>query len=70
MRIWPPENTTAVVVDIYKDGGAVNIYETPGDKFLDGVGSGDVDSLVMIPWNKSWWYYSIGSLRVGYIAGG
>jgi hypothetical protein len=54
-------------VNIHKDRGAVNVYETPGDKFIGGVGSEDAESLVMIPWNERWWYYSIGSLRVGYI---
>jgi hypothetical protein len=44
-----------------------SIYmERPGTNSC-GIGSEDAESLVMIPWNERWWYYSIGSLRVGYI---
>lgn len=67
MRIWPPEKTAAIVVNVDMNGGAVNIYGTPGDKFVGGVGREDTGSLVIIPWDKRWWYYSIGSLQVGYI---
>lgn len=67
IRIWPPENTTLLVVDIHVQGGAINIYETPRDKFIGGVGEKESENLVLIPWRNNWWYYSIGLLRVGYI---
>ena len=42
-----------------------------GDVGTGDVGTGDVrtqggGTLVIVPWDKSWWYYSIGSLRVRY----
>jgi hypothetical protein len=68
IRIWPPENTALLVVNIHVQGGAINIYETPRDKFIGGVGEKESENLVLVSWKNNWWYYSIGSLRVGYIA--
>lgn len=67
IRIWPPENTAMLVVDIHAQGGAINIYETPRDKFVGGVGEKESGNLVLVSWKNNWWYYSIGLLRVGYI---
>lgn len=66
-KISPPELTVAVVVNISQEGGAIRIFDTPGDGYVDGVGTEDVEKLVIVPWSRSWWYYSIGSLRIGYL---
>jgi len=65
--ITPPNNTIAVVVDISKAGGRIKIYDTPSGSYVDSVAMEDSEALVMVPWDSSWWYYSIGSLKVRYI---
>jgi hypothetical protein len=69
-RTWPPETTIALVADIDSGGGAVNVYRTPGDKFVDGIGEKDKNDIVLVLWDRSWWYYTIGSVRIGYIKRG
>ena len=68
MRIWPPEGTTAVLIDVDSEGGAFNVYETPRDKFVEGVGQKESDNFVLIMWQANWFYYSIGSVRVIYLS--
>ena len=68
MRLWPPEGTTALLIDVSSEGGAVNVYETPRDKFVEGVGQKESENLVLISWQANWFYYSIGSVRVAYLS--
>jgi hypothetical protein len=63
--ISPPENTVAVVVDISKHGGRIKFFNEA--KFVGDVGAEDYQSLVMVPWDSRWMFYSIGSLQVRYI---
>lgn len=70
VRTWPPETTVMVAVDIKQgEKGAVNIYETPRDKYVGGIGEKDKARIVMVRWNSNWWYYYIGSVRIAYIKG-
>ena len=56
-----------IVVDVRNYLGALRIFENEGSKFVAGVGSEEAGKMVMIPWTSTWWYQTIGSLRVGYI---
>ena len=38
-----------IVVDIHVQGGAINIYETPRDKFISGIREKESENLVLIP---------------------
>ncbi|KAF2175341.1 hypothetical protein K469DRAFT_702363 [Zopfia rhizophila CBS 207.26] len=67
-RIYPPDNTAAIVVDVRNNKGAVNIHKKDSSEFVDMVGTEESGKLVIVPWNNSWFYYSVGSLKVGYIA--
>jgi hypothetical protein len=59
-----------VAVDIKQaETGAFNIYETPRDKYVGGIGEKDKARIVMVRWKSNWWYYYIGSVRIGYIKG-
>lgn len=59
-----------VAVDIKQRGtGAFNIYETPRDKYVGGIGEKDKERIAMVRWKSNWWYYYIGSVRIGYIRG-
>lgn len=62
----PPENTV-VVVDVRGNQGAIRIVDKKDNKYVDGIGTEETRKLVMVPWNSSWWYYTIGSIRVAYI---
>jgi len=64
----PPENTVVVVVDVRGNQGAIRIVDKSDNKYVDGVGTEEAGKLVMLPWNSSWWFYTIGSIRVGYVA--
>lgn len=68
VRVNPPENTVAVVVDVRGGQGAINILNTENNKYVDKVGPiKGADNLVMVLWRSSWWYYAIGSVRVAHI---
>jgi hypothetical protein len=67
IRIEPPTNTVAVVVDVPKDKGAIRVFKSGIDKHLGTVGTEDAGHIVVVTWDTSWWYRVSGSLRVGYI---
>ncbi|KAI9749788.1 MAG: hypothetical protein M4579_006738 [Chaenotheca gracillima] len=67
VRMIPPEDTVALVIDIGQNQGAIQIVEKQANKYVDMVGTEEAGNMVMIPWNKDWWFYCIGSTRVGYI---
>ncbi len=56
--ISPPENTVAIMVDISKHGGRIKFFTEA--KFVGDVGAEDYKSLVMVPWDSQWKFYSIG----------
>lgn len=62
----PPENTAVIVVDVRSTLGAIQIANELNE-YIAGVGTEELGKLVMIPWNKNWWYYSIGTIRLAYI---
>jgi len=62
-----PDKTVAVVIDVRQQIGALRIFENDTGKYLDGVGTEEKGKLVMIPWNKTWNYDTVGSIRLGYI---
>ncbi|KAJ5131475.1 uncharacterized protein N7515_007514 [Penicillium bovifimosum] len=67
----PPTDTVAVVVDISSAGGAIKIGEASNNNLgvtaVGMVGTEDADSLVIMPWESGWWYYTIGVITVRYI---
>lgn len=67
----PPTDTVAVVVDISSAGGAIKIGEASDNNLgvtaVGMVGTEDADSLVIVPWESGWWYYTIGVITVRYI---
>jgi hypothetical protein len=67
IHIHPPDDTLAVVVYVPSKRGAMFIHETEGGDYLDGVGAEDTECYVIIPWDNRWYYYTIGSIRLGYI---
>lgn len=67
-RIFPPENTAAVVVDLTDSQGALRIFETEGDRFVDMVGMEEKGNQILVPWDTSWWLRVSGQLRIGYIS--
>jgi len=66
-RIYPPEGTVAIVVDVRNNRGAINIHQTQSNDWVDQVGTEETGKLVIVPWTSSWYYYSVGALVVGYI---
>ena len=67
VRMEPPENTVVVVVDIRSNQGAIYIVNKQTDGYVDHVGTDVAGNLIMVPWNKDWWYYCLGSTRLAYI---
>ncbi|QSS61776.1 hypothetical protein I7I51_03953 [Histoplasma capsulatum] len=67
VRIKPSENTSFVVVDIRNKQGASFVNESENNEYVGGVGTDEQGNVVMIPWNHGWYYYTIGSLRIGYM---
>ncbi|EDN08100.1 predicted protein [Histoplasma mississippiense (nom. inval.)] len=65
VRIKPSENTSFVVVDIRNKQGASFVNESENNEYVGGVGTDEQGNVVMIPWNHGWYYYTIGSLRIG-----
>ncbi len=57
----------AIVVDVRNNRGAINIHDTQSEDWVDQVGTEESGKLVIVPWNSSWFYYSVGSLAVRYI---
>jgi hypothetical protein len=68
VRISPPADTVALVVNLVGNVGAIRIFETSSKKFVDMVGMEEAGKLIMIPWNSAWYISAAGSLPVGYIA--
>lgn len=62
-----PENTIAVVIDIGQKNGAFRIFDNTTGKYLEGVGVEEKGRMVMIPWDSSWNYDTIGTLRFAYL---
>jgi hypothetical protein len=60
-------NTVAIVVDVRNSRGAINIHETQSNDWVDQVGTEETGKLVIVLWKSNWYYYSVGSLPVGYI---
>lgn len=69
VKISPPAETVAVVVDFGNNRGAIRIFELEGDEYVNIVGVEEAGKQVMIPWRKNWWFRASGSLQVGYIIG-
>ncbi|KAM5431522.1 hypothetical protein McanMca71_004758 [Microsporum canis] len=67
VRIKPPEKTSFVVVDIRDNRGAIFVHESASNEYVGGIGMDEQGNVVLIPWSPDWHYYTIGSLRVGYI---
>jgi len=68
VRMDPPQNTVALVVDVRGSQGAIRIANTQDNKYADEVGPvKEAGNLVMVTWKSNWWYYTIGSVRVAYI---
>ena len=63
----PPEGTVAIVVDVGTRRGAIYVHETGSDEYVVGVGIEEAGNVVMVPWDSSWFYYSIGSTRLAYM---
>lgn len=63
----PPEKIVAVIFDVGDRQGAIEIMDKQTNEYVDGVGTEAAGNLVMIPWNKSWWYFSRVSTRLAYI---
>jgi hypothetical protein len=58
------------VVDVRNNRGAIKIHEEGSNEFVDGVGIEEVEeakNLVIVVWDSKWYYYAVGTLRVGYI---
>jgi len=68
IRISPPADTVALVVNLVDNVRAIRIFETSSKKFVDMVGTENAGKLIMIPWNSAWYYSAAGSLPLGYIA--
>ncbi len=68
VRINPPKNTVALVVDVRGGQGAIRIVNKEDNKHVDDVGPiKEGGNLVIIPWKNIWWYYAIGSVRVAHV---
>ena len=63
----PPENTVVVIVDARSNQGAIQIADKQSNEYVDGVGTEAAGNLVMIPWEKNWWCYCMGTTRLAYI---
>ena len=57
----------AVVVDVVNNQGAIRIFEKENDEYVNGVGTEEAGSLVIIPWDSNWRSRVSGSLRIGYV---
>lgn len=67
-RMYPPDSTAAIVVDVRNGKGGVNIHKKESNGWVDMVGIEERGKLVIVPWDKSWFYYVVGSVQVGYMA--
>lgn len=63
----PPGGTVAVVVDLRENIGGIKIHLNSNDDFVGMVGTEERGFFVTIPWQEEWNFYSVGSVRVGYI---
>ena len=67
-RVNPPKGIEAVVVDVRSRKGAINIFETKGNNYIDKVGYIQEDrNVVIVPWTATWWFYPIGSVNVAFL---
>jgi len=60
------ETTIAIIVDVGNQG-AIRIFKKSDEEYVDGVGTPRNGALVIVPWNKDWYYSAVGQLRVGHI---
>lgn len=68
VRVDPPKDTVAVVVDVRGGQGAIRINNTQDNKHVDKVGPiKGAGNLVIVLWKSDWWYYAIGFVRVAHI---
>lgn len=66
--VKPPENTIAVVVDLRSDQGTIIIFSKEAIPFYDRVGTDkEKGNLIIVPWNREWWYFPVGVTRIAYI---
>ena len=49
MRISPPADTVALVVNLVNNVGAIRIFETSSKKFVDMIGIEEAGKLIIIP---------------------
>lgn len=63
----PPENTVVVIVDLRSKQGAIQIVDKQSNDYVDGVGTEAAGNFVMIPWEKNWWCFCMGTTRLAYI---
>lgn len=63
----PPDKTAAIVIDLRSNQGAIEIVDRQSDAYVDRVGTEEAGHTVMVTWKAEWWYYCLGTVRVGYI---
>lgn len=57
----PPEDTIAMVFDVQGGQGAVSIIDKEKNKPVDDLGpTKDGKNILIVPWQSTWWYYTIG----------
>jgi hypothetical protein len=67
-RIYPPENTVAIIVNLVNNPGAIRIFRDEST-YIDGVFIDDSDeSREIVLWKIGWWFRASGSPQVAYVA--